>query len=65
MKYNKSIAPTMEGKIKLTKEKSKDRESDIPQEYLEMIKERFRKIDNGEAELMDWDEVKKKFIRFE
>ena len=38
---------------------------DLTTEHIKIIKERFEMIDNDETELRDWDEVKKKYIKFD
>ncbi|MEO8664982.1 MAG: hypothetical protein ABI462_05745 [Ignavibacteria bacterium] len=43
----------------------KELPSDISKEQLKMLMKRFERIDKGETELKDWDEVKKKYTRFE
>jgi hypothetical protein len=38
---------------------------ELTKEQIKLIKERLKRIDSGETKLMDWDDVKKKFSRFE
>jgi putative addiction module component (TIGR02574 family) len=38
--------------------RSKAEESDIPQEHLDLVQERWARVQSGESVLLDWDEVK-------
>lgn len=38
--------------------RSKAEKSDIPQEHLDLVQERWARVQSGESVLLDWDEVK-------
>lgn len=44
---------------------SEEYQPDISREQLKIIKERLERIDKGETKLKDWDEIKKKYGKFE
>ena len=44
---------------------SEEYQPDISSEQLKIIKERLVRIDTGETKLLDWDEIKKEYRKFE
>lgn len=67
-RLNEILKLSKEEKIELVEELRKNLEQeseDISAEGLETRKIRFERIEKGEEELRDWDEIKKKFIRFD
>jgi len=38
---------------------------EIPKEHIKILKERLNRIDSGETRVRDWEEVKKKYFKFD